>query len=390
MSDNMTATPEQKKELTIQALEIEGFEEMPAPGIFAKQHGKAKILVDLNEKQPSAIFIIDGKRDANDDVDETLVKTNQIIVEAEDGRTPSRTTADIVVNTRAQESTPEQPGDAQTEPVPTDNVNVPAVLEAPQALTPAAPSDLSVSTIKKYINDKATDEEAYVFLQLCKARGLNPFLKEAYLIKFASLPEKQQKDVLLGMIDLPIDLDELDMKRKGIYDKRTDVNRDIKRFEGQRDGIPDMPSVPDEEESAVDVIADMQKASEQIAINERGRQLLRKYQHQSDMLFEKQANLKAELETCTADINALQPEIAQIGADVESMVDPDLEQFKCKLEDVEQINVQVRQKQGRTRLSTQINDLKVSTAILTNDIREIDGLKTKTISEAGMPVDGLG
>ena len=46
------------------------------------------------------------------------------------------------------------------------------------------PKDLTVASIKKYINDKVTDEEAYVFLQLCKARGLNPFLKDAHLIKY--------------------------------------------------------------------------------------------------------------------------------------------------------------------------------------------------------------
>ena len=209
-------------------------------------------------------------------------------------------------------------------------------------------------------------------------------------MSFASLPEKQQKEVLLGMIDLPIDLDELDLKRKGIYDKRTEVNRDINRLKALLDSIPIFPDVPDEEESAVDVIADMQKASEQIAINERGRQLLRKYQHQSDMLFEKQANLKAELETCTADINALQPEIAQIGADVESMVDPDLEQFKCKLEDVEQINIRVRRMQERTKTVNQLIDLKAAGLGMTVDMTAIDTLKTKTISEAGMPVPGLG
>lgn len=209
-------------------------------------------------------------------------------------------------------------------------------------------------------------------------------------MSFASLPEKQQKEVLLGMIDLPIDLDELDLKRKGIYDNRTDVNRDINRLKALLDSIPIFPDVPDEEESAVDVIADMQKASEQIAINERGRQLLRKYQHQSDMLFEKQASLKAELETCTADIDALQPEIVQIGADVESMVDPDLEQFKCKLEDVEQINIRVRRMQERTKTVNQLNDLKAAGLGMTVDMTAIDTLKTKTISEAGMPVDGLG
>ena len=181
-------SPELKHEWIVRALDKVGFEEMPAPGIFAKKHGNDKILVDLNEKPPCAIFIIDGKRDANDDVNETLVKINQIIIDAENGVMPTD---------NEQEATPEQPEDVQNEPltdqmqrelidVPssTDKINPPAVREPTHALTPHVPSDLSVQTIKKYINDKATDEEAYVFLQLCKARGLNPFLKEAYLIKY--------------------------------------------------------------------------------------------------------------------------------------------------------------------------------------------------------------
>ena len=157
------------------ALEQIGFEEMPAPGIFARQNNMDKILVDLNEKQPSAIFIVGTERVAKDDDNNTLLTINQIIVDAESG---------VMPGDNEQENTPEQPDDAQSDPIPTDHVNVPAVPEAPQALTPTVPSDLSVLTIKKYINDKATDEEAYVFLQLCKARWLNPFLKEAYLIKY--------------------------------------------------------------------------------------------------------------------------------------------------------------------------------------------------------------
>lgn len=43
---------------------------------------------------------------------------------------------------------------------------------------------LTLEEIKKYICPKATDQEAYMFLQLCKAQNLNPFLREAYLIKY--------------------------------------------------------------------------------------------------------------------------------------------------------------------------------------------------------------
>ena len=44
--------------------------------------------------------------------------------------------------------------------------------------------DLSMEIIKKYICPKATDQEAFMFLQLCRAQNLNPFLKEAYLVKY--------------------------------------------------------------------------------------------------------------------------------------------------------------------------------------------------------------
>ena len=46
--------------------------------------------------------------------------------------------------------------------------------------------ELSLEIIKKFICPSATDQEAYTFLQLCKAQSLNPFLREAYLIKYGT------------------------------------------------------------------------------------------------------------------------------------------------------------------------------------------------------------
>ncbi len=53
-----------------------------------------------------------------------------------------------------------------------------------QAVATRTMPDLNLDVIKKYICPKATDQEAFTFLQLCKAQGLNPFLREAYLIKY--------------------------------------------------------------------------------------------------------------------------------------------------------------------------------------------------------------
>lgn len=51
--------------------------------------------------------------------------------------------------------------------------------------------ELSTSTIKQYLvsgNGKVTDQEVLMFLNLCKYQKLNPFLREAYLIKFGDQP----------------------------------------------------------------------------------------------------------------------------------------------------------------------------------------------------------
>ena len=50
--------------------------------------------------------------------------------------------------------------------------------------TTGAQQALTVDLIKKYINKNVSDEEAYMFLQMCQFRKLNPFLKEIYLIKY--------------------------------------------------------------------------------------------------------------------------------------------------------------------------------------------------------------
>ena len=45
-------------------------------------------------------------------------------------------------------------------------------------------AELTFEDIKTYICPAATDQETMMFLKLCQARNLNPFLKEAYLIKY--------------------------------------------------------------------------------------------------------------------------------------------------------------------------------------------------------------
>jgi len=54
---------------------------------------------------------------------------------------------------------------------------------------------LSVTDIKKLFCPLATDQEAMLFLELCRHQGLNPFVRDAYLLKY---DEKRPATMVVG------------------------------------------------------------------------------------------------------------------------------------------------------------------------------------------------
>ena len=144
-------SPELKQEWIVRALGIAGFEENGEyPGVFTQEHGMKKIVKDLNV-DGKAYFLVDKKKVAEDDEHKTLEKVDQLIEDAEDGRMPTISEPSEVVYTTPHEGTTEQPDDAQTEPVPTAQENVPTVPEASQALTPTGNTLLDL--LQQYVGD---------------------------------------------------------------------------------------------------------------------------------------------------------------------------------------------------------------------------------------------
>jgi len=57
---------------------------------------------------------------------------------------------------------------------------------------------LNMATVRNYLTNgdgRATDQECMMFLILCKSKHMNPFLKEAYLIKYS---EKYPASIVVG------------------------------------------------------------------------------------------------------------------------------------------------------------------------------------------------
>ena len=66
--------------------------------------------------------------------------------------------------------------------------------------------------VRKYICDNATEKEVMLFLQLCQAQRLNPFMREVYLVKYGNAPAS----MITG---------------KEVFTKRADANPNYEGFE---------------------------------------------------------------------------------------------------------------------------------------------------------------
>ena len=81
-----------------------------------------------------------------------------------------------------------------------------------------APVELSNDIIRKYLvngQGNVTDQECKMFLEMCRSAGLNPFLKDAYLIKYGA----QQAQMITGI---------------GVFERRAFNNE---KYRGMEDGV---------------------------------------------------------------------------------------------------------------------------------------------------------
>lgn len=88
------------------------------------------------------------------------------------------------------EAGPREPARGPRSEAKAERPNVPApqrsgqVLPASQTVRDVQVADLTMQDIKDFICPDATEQEAFMFLKLCQARNLNPFTREAYLVKY--------------------------------------------------------------------------------------------------------------------------------------------------------------------------------------------------------------
>ncbi|GLU91308.1 AAA family ATPase [Agromyces sp. NBRC 114283] len=206
--------------------------------------------------------------------------------------------------------------------------------------------------------------------QAIGARAFDP-------LAFTRLPAREQLAALVATVDLPFDPDELERERKGVYDRRTEIGRDVTKLEGQLAGYtqPD-PSLPEAEESAADVLAERERARSNNEMYERAvaaeKRLMEEINELEEQLREKMNNLAL-----------LQDAALQLDRPV------DLAPFDERLATLEQTNARVRAQQQRAAVAAELAERKQAHAQHTLKLQQIEQRKAAALAEVEFPVPGL-
>lgn len=191
---------------------------------------------------------------------------------------------------------------------------------------------------------------------------------------------RMQAEILKELVGL--DFSDEEVAKKKLFDKRTDVNRDLKKLEVQVEEMPFYPQVPDEK-------IDIQQVAEQLheaANHNETQQKLTVSLGQLEGELQKVTRELQELEKRKKEIISEKVEVAKKLSNFERI---DTEELKKKLATAQEVNEKREKNLQRQKLNQEISKLQKESEELTDKLEKIEKRKQKALNEAEMPIKGL-
>lgn len=210
-------------------------------------------------------------------------------------------------------------------------------------------------------------------------------------LAFTRMDTKDQVAQLTAVVDLPFNVDELAAKRRGAFERRTDVNRDLKSAQARLAATPPAPEgTPTTEVSASTLIAARDEAAAANAENARKREAKTRAEGAVTAADQQVENLQRQLAAAEQHRTFAIAEARDSAAAVEGLVDVDLSVFQTQLDELEQTNAAVRTAKARELIEREVAEYEKASQQLTDEITALDAAKAEGLAAADMPVDGLG
>lgn len=223
--------------------------------------------------------------------------------------------------------------------------------------------------------------------------GFDPF-------EFCQKKAAEQAEALLGMVPLPVDLDELAEKDESDYQNRRDINRDLTSLRSQLaaipkeelpEDLPDSSALQDQLATAADTNAAIERERMERDVAQRNINALGESSRQKES---RAAELRAQAEALDAEATADAKRSSELALELQArppLGEPvDTMALRQGIQAAERVAAMVARQKRRDELVKAVTAAEESSQALTDAMEAREKQRREALAGAKMPIEGLG
>nr|DAY19621.1 MAG TPA: STRUCTURAL MAINTENANCE OF CHROMOSOMES PROTEIN [Caudoviricetes sp.] len=220
---------------------------------------------------------------------------------------------------------------------------------------------------------------------------LNEFVEQLAidLPRFLQASNREKADTLLQVIGVGDRIHELEAKERDVYNRRRMIGQDADRKRKYADELPFYPAAPKELVSAMDLIRQQQDILARNGENQRKRMRANQIEHEYGKAAAHVSLLKSQLAAAQKQLMQLEADLEIAQKDALDLQDESTEAVEHSLQEIEQINIQVRANCDREKAEQDAAYYAQQYQELTAELEDIRHDKYALFNSAELPLPGL-
>ena len=220
---------------------------------------------------------------------------------------------------------------------------------------------------------------------------LNEFVEQLAidLPRFMQASNREKADTLLQVIGVGDQVHSLEVKEKEVYNRRHMIGQEADRKRKHADELPHYPAAPKDLISASQLIRQQQDILARNGENQRKRMRANQIEHEYGRASAHVSILRSQLADAEKQLQQLEADLAVAQKDALDLQDESTEEIEHSLQEIEQINIQVRANCDREKAEQDAAHYAQQYQDLTKELEEIRHDKYALLNSAELPLPGL-
>lgn len=220
---------------------------------------------------------------------------------------------------------------------------------------------------------------------------LNEFVEQLAidLPRFLRASNREKADTLLQVIGVGDQVRSLEVKEKEVYNRRHMIGQEADRKRKYADELPHYPAAPNEPISASQLIRQQQDILARNGENQRKRMRANQIEHEYGRTAAHVSLLRSQLADAEKQLQQLEADLAIAQKDALDLQDESTDEIERSLQEIEQINIQVRANCDREKAEQDAAHYAQQYQDLTKELEEIRHDKYALLDSAKLPLPGL-